>query len=126
MAAGTGYTISAAIDVTGAILNDDLPQRRIISLKSNSYKDNENETANIVLTCSNGSGGEVSVLLRPTDGTAIAGSDYDNTPSTVISVDGETSKTVTIPIIEDRIYELSETANLTLSNPIGGVTLGTQ
>jgi Ca2+-binding RTX toxin-like protein len=38
----------------------------------------------------------------------------------------ETTKTVTIPIVNDNIYELNETISLSLSNPTNGATLGTQ
>ena len=73
-----------------------------------------------------GSDGEVSVTLTPTDGTATAGSDYNNSPITVTFANGETNKNVTIPIIDDNVYEPTETVNLALSNPTGGATLGTQ
>ncbi|MCA2906031.1 ELWxxDGT repeat protein, partial [Microcystis sp. M042S1] len=108
------------------IINDDLPQRGTINLNSSNYTVNENGTANITLTRTNGSDGEVSVILTPSNGSAIAGDDYTNTPITVTFANGETSKTVTIPINNDTIYEPTETVNLTLSNPTGGATLGTQ
>jgi len=109
------------------IINDDLPKPGTISFNSNSYTVNENNgTASITLTRSGGSDGEVSVILTPTDGTANQGSDYNNSTVTVTFVNGQTSKTVTIPITDDSIYELTETVNLTISNPTGGATLGTQ
>ncbi|MFM6271285.1 MAG: Calx-beta domain-containing protein, partial [Dolichospermum sp.] len=61
-----------------------------------------------------------------TNGTATAGSDYNNTPITVNFANGETSKTVTIPIIDDSLLESNETINLSLSNPTNGLTIGTQ
>jgi hypothetical protein len=108
------------------ILNDDLPQRGTINLNNRNYTVNENGTANITLTRTNGSDGEVSVILTPSNGSAVAGDDYTNTPITITFANGETSKTVTIPINNDTIYEPTETVNLTLSNPTGGATLGTQ
>jgi hypothetical protein len=80
----------------------------------------------VTLTRTGGSNGEVSVTLTPDGGTATAGIDYNNTPITVTFANGETSKTVTIPINNDTVYEPTETVNLTLSSPTGGATLGTQ
>ncbi|MDB9426220.1 CARDB domain-containing protein, partial [Microcystis aeruginosa CS-564/01] len=121
-----GATLGTQTTAVLTIINDDLPQRGIISLNSSNYTANENGTANITLTRTNGSDGEVSVILTPSNGSAIAGDDYTNTPITVTFANGETSKTVTIPLINDSIYEPTETVNLTLSNPTGGATLGTQ
>ncbi|MCZ8222733.1 MAG: hypothetical protein O9324_01905, partial [Microcystis sp. LE19-84.1B] len=121
-----GVTLGTQTTAVLTIINDDLPQRGIISLNSSNYTVNENGTANITLTRTNGSDGEVSVILTPSNGSAIAGEDYTNTPITVTFANGETSKTVTIPLINDSIYEPTETVNLTLSNPTGGATLGTQ
>ncbi|NCR90587.1 MAG: hypothetical protein GPJ05_15820, partial [Microcystis aeruginosa G13-10] len=86
------------------IINDDLPQRGIINLNSSNYTVNENGTANITLTRTNGSDGEVSVILTPSNGSATAGDDYTNTPITVTFANGQTSKTVTIPITDDRSH----------------------
>ncbi|MFN5513449.1 MAG: Calx-beta domain-containing protein [Cyanobacteriota bacterium] len=108
------------------ILNDDLPQPGTILLNSGAYTVNENGTANITLIRSGGSDGEVSVTLTPADGTATAGSDYNDSPITVTFANGQTSRTVTIPLLDDAQFEPVETVNLTLSNPTGGAVLGTQ
>ncbi|MFM6199294.1 MAG: Calx-beta domain-containing protein, partial [Dolichospermum sp.] len=91
-----------------------------------SFNENGNIVAAVTINRTGGSFGEVSVILTPSNGSAIAPSDYTNTPITVTFANGETSKTVTIPLINDSIYEPTETVNLTLSNPTGGATLGTQ
>ncbi len=70
--------------------------------------------------------GAVSVTVNLTNGTATAGSDYNNTPITVNFANGETAKTVNIPIIDDSVLETTETINLSLSNPSNGVTIGSQ
>ncbi|NCR29201.1 MAG: hypothetical protein GPJ25_24150, partial [Microcystis aeruginosa LE13-04] len=121
-----GATLGTQTTAVLTILNDDLPQRGTINLNNSNYTVNENGTANITLTRTNGSDGEVSVILTPSNGSATAGDDYTNTPITVTFANGQTSKTVTIPITDDSIYELTETVNLTISNPTGGATLGTQ
>ncbi|MFN9673709.1 MAG: Calx-beta domain-containing protein, partial [Microcystis sp.] len=93
-----GATLGTQTTAVLTIINDDLPQRGIINLNSINYTVNENGTANITLTRTNGSDGEVSVILTPSNGSAIAGDDYTNTPITVTFANGQTSKTVTIPI----------------------------
>ncbi|MFM6367299.1 MAG: Calx-beta domain-containing protein, partial [Dolichospermum sp.] len=100
----------------------------ILAFSSATYSVNEDGTpiTAITVTRTEGSYGAASVILTSTDGTANAVIDYTNTPITVNFAAGETSKTVTIPIIDDNVYEPTETVNLTLSNPTGGATLGTQ
>lgn len=64
--------------------------------------------------------GAVSINYATADGTAIAGSDYTATSGTLNFGPGELSKTISIPIINDNIYEgETETFTLTLSGPTG-------
>ncbi|MDD1413538.1 putative Ig domain-containing protein [Dolichospermum sp. ST_con] len=123
-----------AKDLFGAIaedtfnLNINQPKAGIISFNAPNYSVNEDGKAitTITLTRSNGSDGIVTTTLTPTNSTATAPSDYNNAPILVSFANGETTKTVTIPIVNDNVYELNETINLTLSNPTNGATLGTQ
>jgi hypothetical protein len=81
-------------------------------------------TATITVNRTSGTAGGVSVQFATSNGTAIAGTDYTATAQTLTFGPGQTSQTVTIPIINNGIVEsLYQTVNLTLSNPIGG-TLG--
>jgi len=73
-----------------------------------------------------GSNGVLGVVLQLSNGTAIAPIDYNNSSISISFATGETSKTVPIPIVNDRVIELNENINLTLSNATGGATLGTQ
>ena len=100
----------------------------VIAFNAANYTVNEDGTTNatITLTRSNGSNGAISVTVTPTNGTATATTDFSSNPITINFASGETSKTITIPIVNDTVYELSETIDLTLSNPTGGATLGTQ
>ncbi|MFM6344064.1 MAG: Calx-beta domain-containing protein, partial [Dolichospermum sp.] len=118
-----GATLGTQQTATLTIIdNDAVPG--VIQFSNGTYSINENGTpvTAVTLTRSNGSDGAVSVTLTPSNGSAIAPSDYTNTPITVTFANGETSKTVTIPLINDSIYEPTETVNLTLSNPTGGAT----
>ncbi|MEG3916398.1 Calx-beta domain-containing protein [Microcoleus sp. w2-18bC1] len=82
--------------------------------------------AAVTVTRSGGSDGAVSATINLKDGTAKAPDDYNNEPITVNFADGETSKTVIIPIVNDAIAEKDETVKLTLTTPTGGATIGRQ
>ncbi|WP_152980432.1 Calx-beta domain-containing protein, partial [Cylindrospermopsis sp. CR12] len=75
----------------------------VIQFSNGSYSINENGTpvTAVTLTRINGSDGAVSATINLTNGTATAPSDYNNTSITVNFANGETSKTVTIPIVND-------------------------
>ncbi len=65
-----------------------------------------------------------SVNYATTDGTATAGIDYTGVSGTLTFAAGELSKTISIPITSDNVYEgLSETFNISLSSPTGGAIL---
>src|SRR5262249_7870881 len=91
------------------------------------YNVNENApTATITVTRTGGSTGSVGVNYATSNGTALAGSDYTATSGTLTFVNGETSKSFPIPILNDTAIEGAETVNLRLSSPTGGATLGSQ
>ena len=63
----------------------------------------------------------VSVDYATSDGTATAGADYTAASGTLSFSAGETSKTVTVTVLNDAHDEGSETMTLTLSNATGAV-----
>lgn len=81
-------------------------------------------TATVVVTRTGGLAQGVTVTFATSAGTATPGDDYTETTTTVTFAGGETSKAVTVPIINDSVVEPNETVTLTLSNPGGGGTLG--
>ncbi|NCR90588.1 MAG: hypothetical protein GPJ05_15825 [Microcystis aeruginosa G13-10] len=122
-----GATLGTQQTATLTIIdNDAVPG--VIQFSNGTYSVNENGTpvTAVTLTRTNGSDGAVSVRINLTNGTATAPSDYNNTQVTVNFANGETSKTVNIPIVNDTQFEPDETVNLSLFNPTGGATLGTQ
>jgi hypothetical protein len=83
--------------------------------------------ANLVVTRTGGSVGAATVDYATSDGTATQKGDYTIKRGTLRFADGETSKIISVPIIDDVYVEGDETFNVTLSNPTGtGVSLGTQ
>jgi len=77
------------------------------------------------MTRTGGSLGAVSVRYDVNDGTAVSGSDYEDSGSNIYWGDGDTNpKTITIPIVNDSTIEDDESFYVTLSNPTYGATLG--
>src|SRR5262249_21162935 len=102
------------------------PPPQTVQFNNATYSVIENGgTATITVTRAGGSSGSVTVNYATSNGTATAGSDYTTTSGTLTFADGETSKTFTVPIIDDTAVEGNETINLTLSSP-GGAALGSQ
>ena len=117
-------TLGATATHTYTINDDD--NFGTIQFSSATYSVNENGgSATITVTRTGGSSGAVGVSYATSNGTATAGSDYTSTSGTLSWANGDTSsKTFSIPILDDSAYEGNETVNLTLSSPTGEATLG--
>ena len=63
----------------------------------------------------------VSVTWTTSDGSALTGSDYTGGTATLNFAPGETSKTVSIPTVNDGVAETSEQFTMTLSAPSGAM-----
>ncbi len=112
-----------------------VPGAGTLAFSQAQFSANEDGTAIAAVTVSrtNGSTGSVGATIILTDGTATGGApalispeDYDNTAIAVNFAAGETSKVITIPILDDGITEANETLLLSLGSPTGGATIGTQ
>lgn len=76
----------------------------------------------ITVERSGGTSGALSVDYEiATGGTATSGQDYTDTSGTLDFADGESSKTFTLDLIDDGVYEGDETVNLLLSGSDLGV-----
>lgn len=108
--------------VEGIIQDDDsnvtLPEIRI---SNRSIQEGNTGTTSLVFTfnLSKASTSPVSVQYATADGTASAGSDYTSTSGTLTFAPGETTKTVSVPILGDQQVEADETLRLLLSNASG-------
>jgi hypothetical protein len=102
-----------------------IPQHGTLQFNSSQYSVNEDDgTATITVTRTGGSAGAISVDYATSDGSATAGIDYTAMSGTLHFADGQTSQTITIPIIDDMLAEGDETFNVFLTNPSGGAKLG--
>src|SRR5262249_7165008 len=98
-----------------------------IQLSASSYSASEAAgTVTITATRTGGSDGAISVAFSASSGSATAGLDFTAVTGTLTWAAGDSSsKTFTVPILEDSLVEGNETVVLSLSTVAGGATLGT-
>ena len=123
---GAEYTVQVIATRTGA--NDgppsdeapETPGATELSLAPTNPTVNETDgTAVLTVTLSLASSGTVTVDYATSDIIADAGMDYTATSGTLTFMPGETSKTITITILNDTVYETLERFEVSLSNPTG-------
>jgi hypothetical protein len=78
----------------------------------------------ITVTRISGSAGNISVDYQSGDGTATAGNDYTAVGGALSFAEGETSRTISIPIFDDTIFEIDESFVINLANATNGAALG--
>jgi hypothetical protein len=64
--------------------------------------------------------GTASVRYATSNGTAVVGEDYVATSGTLSFGNGEATKTVSVPVVDDGASEVGETFTVTLTNPSAG------
>jgi hypothetical protein len=120
-----GATLGARDTALLTLLDNDFPG--VIAFRYASYSRGEaGASATISVTRTKGLASGVSVDYATSDGSATAGSDYRAQAGTLSFAAGVATVTFSVPIINDTLVEGNETVNLSLSNPTGGATLGTQ
>jgi len=118
-------TLGNPSTATITIVEDEaVPASGILQLSGDDYSVSEGQgSVTITVQRIDGSYGDVSVDYSITDGTAINGSDYSSADGTLYFINGETSQTITVDIVDDRTDEATESFVITLSNP-SNTTLG--
>jgi ribosomal protein L35AE/L33A len=108
---------------TLTIVDDDFGPGQI-GFASSSYAATENGgNAVITLVRTNGSSGVVGVTFKTSDFTAVAGFDYTAVNTAVTFSDGETTKSVLVPVLDDTFVEGNEIFHVTLTNATGGASI---
>jgi len=98
------------------ILNDDKPGTFSFDKGAYSVKES-NKHVEITVKRTEGSDGDIAIKYRTTDGSAVAGSDYEPAMGELLFKNMETEKKIKIALIEDDAYEKSETFNVVLELP---------
>jgi uncharacterized delta-60 repeat protein len=105
---------------TVTIIDDDIG----IGFSAAAYTAAENSGAATITVIRSGvTNVSVSAAFFTTNGTALAGVDYIATNAVLTFAAGVTSRTFTVPIINDSVAEPPETVSLVLTNPTGGAFL---
>ena len=127
-ATGGATLVTAPVNRSTAvlsILDDDVAG--MVAFSAPSFTFNEGAgTAVISVKRTMGNASGVTVDYATSDGTATAGTRYLPAAGRLTFGLGDTVKTFTVPLIDDAIAEGPQTVNLTLTNPGGGATLGSQ
>ena len=93
-------------------------------VEQTSFSVDENDgNASVVVERIGGSSGTAQISYGTTNGSAQAGSDFTNQTGTLTFTNGQTRKTVLIPVTNDNLSEPNETFRFNLSNPTGGASL---
>lgn len=105
--------------------NDPIPPAGDFVMSSASYDVDENiQTITVTVNRINGDYGQASVDIATISDSATNGEDFEELIQTVIFVHGETSKDVSITMIDDDVFEGDESFNVQLSNPSNRSELG--
>ncbi|MEM7352511.1 MAG: Calx-beta domain-containing protein [Acidobacteriota bacterium] len=123
---GGGASLGSPSTAELTITNDDVNPAGVLALVGSLFQVDEGG-GNAVLGVERlgGTLGAVSVDFATSDGSAVAGEDYEAATGTVAFGDGEGGvKTFEVAILDDAIEEDLEALSLTLANPAGGAGLG--
>ncbi len=105
-----------------------VPEAGTVQFSQTNYRAPERPGgADVVVSRTGGTQGSVIVQFATSDGTAIAGSDYQTVTTLVRFGDGQGGERVVhVPLVLDNVAEPSETVNLALTSFSGCAALGAQ
>jgi len=106
-----------------SIINDDEPGILQFQKPSYLYKESAG-VAELVIERNDGCDGRVTVRFKTKDITAIAGKDYEARDEEVEFTHGEVTKTISIPLMDDDVFNEDKIFEVMLSDPTAGATLG--
>ncbi|HXU74934.1 MAG TPA: Calx-beta domain-containing protein [Methylomirabilota bacterium] len=107
-------------------ITDDDHRSGTLGFAQPNFTVNENAgSATITILRTNGSFGSVTVQYTTADGTGLAGLDYQFRSGSITFGNGQTTKTFSVPIINNSVVQpVDRTVNLRLSGLGGGASLG--
>ena len=123
--AAGNQTTSSAVAVTVNIATAST-EPGSFQIGASTYSVNEGAgKVDVLIKRTGGSAGAASIEVRTLGVTADWATDYDSFSWTVVNfADGQSQKTISISITDDKAVEDNETFTVNLRNPTGGTTLG--
>ena len=110
---------------TATLTISDNDQQPSVEFGAASYSAGEGSgQASITATLSHPSAFTVSVAYATSDGTALAGDDYQTAAGTLTYAPGQTEQSFAVTLVADTVDEWDETVGLALSAPVVSATLG--
>jgi hypothetical protein len=118
-----GATIGSPSTVSVTVAESAGPP--VIQMANASVQANEHD-ASMTFTVVRGgaTGSSVSVSYSTTAGTATPGADYTDVSGTLTFSAGVTTRTFSVPLLDDQTFESNETFAATIHSPTNGATLG--
>ena len=119
-----GVQLGTITNETVTIENDDFAGT--VQFSATTYSGTEGSNAVVTITRTGGKAGGVTVTLGMVGISALSGVDFTNKSGAIVFNQGETNKTVLVPLVLDALTEGTETVNMFLTGATGGATLGAQ
>ena len=108
------------------ILDNEIASAGKIQFSATNYIAAEsNKSVAILVNRVGGSNGLVSATFVTANGTALSGVDYGSTNAVLVFSNGVTSRTITVPIVNDSLVKTNELFYVRLLATTGGAALGT-
>lgn len=108
---------------TGTITDSTKPGT--VQFEAPTYRlDAQSGTATIIVTRAEGIASGVGIDYSTQGGSAVAGTDYTPISGTLTFAAGQTSQSITVPVLANPKRSRDQTVNLVLTNPTGGGGLG--
>ena len=120
-----GASLGAQRTTVVTLVDNDVPGEFAFSTATSTVSESAG-SIDLTILRNGGSDGAVSVSYATADGTASGGIHFGATSGTLNFAHGETSRTITIPVLENSYDEPSRSFTVALSNATSGAIIGTQ
>jgi len=116
--------------VNGNLVTDDATVKLFtidasIALLSNGAEPSTPIQFEVTLSQVNTTGSNITLNYGFTGGSAIGGSDYNNSVTSVIIPNGQSKAIISIPVLDDNLFEVTEDVEVTLQSATAGVIIAT-